>query len=212
MATGTPGRPGGDQLVVANGGIRTHPEQGRARLNISTMDPNISVLDARTGALLESARLPKTLHKLSIRHLDVREDGRVAIAMQYEGDRRDRVPLVGLYEAGGTVSLLHAPRSIERRMRHYTGSVAFDATGSILAVSCPRGNLVTFWDAGTGAYLSHIKAVDASGIARTDRDGEFLITGGNGAMWIVDSRTRTTHAFLETESELRWDNHLGCSV
>lgn len=204
--------PGGDQLVVANGGIRTHPEQGRAKLNIATMDPNLAVLDARTGSLLELARLPKNLHKLSIRHLDITRDGCVAVAMQYEGDRRDRTPLVGLYQAGGTIRLLHAPRSIERRMRHYTGSIAFDAGGSVFAVSSPRGHLATFWDAGTGAYLFHIEAVDASGIAPCGRDGEFLITGGNGAIRLVDTRMRAASVVAETDGQFRWDNHVGRCV
>lgn len=204
--------PGGDRLIVANGGILTHPETGRAKLNIPTMDPNLCILDARTGALLELVKLPKSLHKLSIRHLDINRSGHLAVAMQYEGDRRDRVPLVGLYEAGGGLSVLNAPCSIERRMRHYTGSVAFDESGSVFAVSSPRGHLVTFWNAGTCAYLSHVKAVDASGIAATGRGGEFLVAGGDGTIWMVDARMRTTPAVVETDSELRWDNHLGCSI
>ena len=70
--------------------------------------------------------------------------------MQYEGSKRDRVPLVGVH-AGGDIRLLDAPPAIERRMRHYAGSVAFDQSGRLLAVSCPRGNLITFWDARTAA-------------------------------------------------------------
>ena len=38
--------PDGRHLVVANGGIETHPDSGRAKLNLPTMRPNISFLDA----------------------------------------------------------------------------------------------------------------------------------------------------------------------
>ena len=135
--------PDGRTLAVANGGIRTHPDQPRAKLDIPAMAPNLTYLDADSGRVVEAVRLTPALHKLSIRHLDVNRNGDVAVAMQYEGDRRDRVPLVGLHRRGGALRLLHAPAPIERRLRHYTGSVAFDSSGAFLAVSSPRGHLVT---------------------------------------------------------------------
>ena len=89
---------------------------------------------------------PAALHQLGIRHAAVNARGLVAVAMQYEGSKRDRVPLVGLHE-GEELRLLEAPEEIQRRMRHYTGAIAFDLSGELLAVSSPRGNLFTFWDA-----------------------------------------------------------------
>jgi hypothetical protein len=38
------------RLVVANGGILTDPGSGRAKLNIATMRPNLSYLDATSAA------------------------------------------------------------------------------------------------------------------------------------------------------------------
>ena len=52
--------------------------------------------------------------------------------MQYEGSKSDRVPVVGLHD-GGAIRLLDAPPAIERRMRQYAGSIAFDPGGRLLA-------------------------------------------------------------------------------
>ena len=200
--------PDATMLVVANGGIRTHPHQGRAKLNIPTMAPNLAYIDAETGQLRDRHHLPRHLHKLSIRHLDVNRHGRVAVAMQYEGDRRDRVPLVGLHDAGGAIRLLHAPDAIQRRMRHYTGSVAFDARGTVLAATSPRGHVVTLWDAGTGDFLKAVEAIDASGVAPTGRDGIFLVTGGDGAIRLIQAGDAPPEARPAANSRLRWDNHV----
>jgi hypothetical protein len=138
--------PDGATLVAANGGIRTHPDTERAKLNLDSMRLSLAYLDLASGRLRDAFGLAPRLHRLSIRHLAVNRDGLVAVAVQYEGSGRDRVPLVGLHD-GGAIRLLDAPAAIERRMRQYAGSVAFDRSGRMLAVSCPRGNLITFWDA-----------------------------------------------------------------
>jgi hypothetical protein len=41
--------PDGRSLLVANGGIMTHPRSFRRKLNIPTMDPSLCVIDARNG-------------------------------------------------------------------------------------------------------------------------------------------------------------------
>ena len=55
--------PGSDTLIVANGGIQTHPDTGRAKLNIERMLPNLSYLSP-LGDVLEMVALtqPKKLH------------------------------------------------------------------------------------------------------------------------------------------------------
>ena len=118
--------PDGATLVAANGGIRTHPDNDRAMLNLDTMQPSLAYLDLASGRLQDAFGLAPDLHRLSIRHLAVNARRRWSrVAMQYEGSKRDRVPLVGVHD-GGAIRLLDAPPAIERRMRHYAGSIAFD--------------------------------------------------------------------------------------
>ena len=94
-------------------------------------------------------------------------------------------------------------------MRHYTGSVSFDATGAFLAVSSPRGHVVTLWDADAGEFRNAIEAVDASGVAPTGNEAEFLVTGGDGVLRLVDARDGATKVFPATHDALQWDNHMG---
>ena len=204
--------PGGDRIAVANGGIRTHPDLGRAKLNIPTMKPNLAVLDSRSGKLLARAVLPKELHKLSVRHIDIAEDGRIAFAMQYEGDRRHQVPLAGLLDGNLQVSYLRPPPQIETRFRHYTGSIAFDRSGQFIAVSSPRGHLATLWNARSGKLLHAVDASDASGLAPTSKAGEFLVSSGEGSLQILSSLTGKSTTIRNQDEHLGWDNHLGATL
>ncbi|MGH6898308.1 MAG: DUF1513 domain-containing protein [Geminicoccaceae bacterium] len=200
--------PDGATLAVANGGIRTHPDMDRAKLNLDTMQPSLAYLDLASGRLQDAFGLAPDLHRLSIRHLTVNRDGLVAMAMQYEGSKRDRVPLVGLHD-GGAIRLLEAPAAIERRMRHYAGSIAFDQGGRLLAVSCPRGSLITFWDAETGRLVDDVEVPDGCGVAAADAPGKFVITGGRGDVLSVEpGRGKRAPVVVAGQTATAWDNHL----
>jgi hypothetical protein len=115
--------------------------------------------------------------------------------------------LVGLH-AGGALRLLDAPPEIERRMRHYAGSVAFDQGGRLLAVSCPRGNLITFWHAEAGRLVDQIEVADGCGVAPGDAPGEFVITGGRGQVLRVTPEHDDRTPVVVAASTAAWDNHL----
>ena len=199
----------GETLVVANGGIATHPDLPRVKLNLLTMAPSLCYIDRRDGMLMQMLRFDLALHRLSIRHLAVGPDDTVAVAMQYEGPAHNRVPLVALQRGGGRLRLLQGPRAILHAMKNYCGSVCFDMGGGTIAVSAPRGGLMTFWDVGSGRYLSYARVSDGCGVAPGLRPGEFLASSGQGGVVIIDaqsgaSRPLAVHG-LETA---RWDNHL----
>jgi uncharacterized protein len=198
--------PDGGTLAVANGGIRTHPDNDRAILNLDAMQPSLAYLDLASGRLQDAFGLASRLHQLSIRHLTVNADGLVAMAMQYEGSKRDRVPLVGIHD-GGEIRLLEAPPGIEHRMRHYAGSVAFDRSGRLLAVSCPRGNPITFWDAPTGRLIDQAEFADGCGVAPAAAPGAFVITGGHGDVVTIKAG-QGGRAPINVPGQIAWDNHL----
>ncbi|MEM9441998.1 MAG: DUF1513 domain-containing protein [Pseudomonadota bacterium] len=200
--------PDGKTLAVANGGIRTHPDQGRAKLNLDDMTPSLVFADTADGRCLDQAVLSDSQHQLSIRHLAMLNGDRIAIAMQYEGSKADQVPLVGIHEGSG-IQMLQASSDIQRRMRHYGGSVAVDRSGEIIAVSAPRGNLVTFWDGRKRRYLSSTELADGCGVAPTDKPGEFLLTGGEGDIRLVQARdNKISTVDVDDLAAARWDNHL----
>ncbi len=194
--------PDGETLAIANGGILTLPELGRTKLNLDTMSPSLSFINRQNGHLLAEHRLAADEHKLSIRHLSAGPSG-IALALQYEGPKTDAMPLLALFN-GQTLQLVETPAFEARAMRNYAGSVAHDPSGKIVALTHPRGNLITFWDATTGAALGHQTIADVCGVAPGDHPGEFLLTGGRLAMQSSISSLAPSSSFADTQ----WDNHL----
>ena len=170
----------GKYLVIANGGIRTHPSTGREKLNIATMEPSLAIINRITGSLLTKFTLKNARQqKLSIRHVVVGMNGMFCAVMQDQAPDRKNMPLVAFCRSNVSHLFLGAaPRHIQMRMRGYTGSVALDCGGVFAGVTAPHGNLVTIWDLRTGSYISHTNFSDVCGISSTHTEGEFVMTSG----------------------------------
>lgn len=192
--------PNSDVLVVANGGILTHPDHGRDKLNLDVMRPNLTYLEPLTG-LLEQVELEDTLHQNSIRHLDIHTDGTVAFAMQWQGDMLDTVPLLGLHFRGQKPQLLEAPMGQQMGLNGYAGSVSYNQTGDTLAITSPRGGQVHFYGAG-GDFINSWKRRDVCGL-RAMGNG-FLASDGNGALHRITPAGGTSL----TVAARAWDNHI----
>ena len=194
-------------LIVANGGIRTHPDRGREKLNIESMQPSLVYIDSKNGHLLEQHMLDTDYHKASIRHMDINVSGQLAIGMQYEGEPFHRVPLLAMHRQGEALQSLWAPEPQQGQMAQYVGSVRFDESGRYFAASCPRGNLITFWDAQSGEMLDSVRSRDGCGVCATN-DG-FVFTAGTGR---ITGYNLTAGSQVELDGEifnkLFWDNHL----
>ena len=200
--------PDGRTLVVANGGILTHPDTGREKLNLDTMAPSVVVLDASDGVLIDRIAMPADLHRLSTRHLAVGGDGTIAVVMQYEGPETDLPPLIGLIDEPGRMRLVSAPEPIQLRMANYCGSVAFDSERRIFGVSSPRGGLFTFWDL-DGTLLASVPVLDGCGIAADGRAGGFVLSSGLGGLWRFHVPSQALHQLAAVrEPVAQWDNHL----
>ncbi len=194
---------GGRIMVVANGGIETHPDTGRAELNIPEMQPSLNYVDVETGDLLEEHKLAPELHQLSIRHLAIGPDNAVAFACQYRGPEEDVPPLVGFHRRGEQPLIVPAPEETQRGMRNYVGSVDIDSSGSIVAASSPRGGLITYWDVASHRYLGVCDLADGCGLAPTHHSATFLLTSGAG--WLA---TGEPHGTVERPaSDSIWDHH-----
>jgi hypothetical protein len=198
--------PDGRTLAVANGGILTLPETGRAMLNIDSMQPSLNLIEAATGRLLDEQRLAPELHQLSIRHLAHAPGGLIAAGMQWEGPPAQPVPLVAVARGAG-LEPLPAPAEMLATMAAYIGSVAFDRTGAVIGASCPRGSRIAFWRAADGAFLRTIELADASAIGPAPTAGRFLIASGLGLVLELDPLTGAT-APLGERAPVAYDNHL----
>ena len=196
----------GTRLAVANGGIRTHPDTGRAKLNLDTMSSSLAVLDTADGRLVRLASFGERLRRLSIRHLDVWRDTRIVVAMQNEGSRRHRVPLVA-YEKDARLVPVHAPAETGRRMRQYAGSVSFDASGRYVAASHPHEGIVSLWATRPAGLMAVAELADTCGIAGCSGAGAFIATGAGGRIARIDARSGES-TVLAGSGGSHWDNHL----
>lgn len=197
--------PDGKTLVVAVGGIQTHPDTGRVTLNLDRMDPSLAYLDAGSGTLLDQVRQPGELHWNSMRHLAVGPSGRVLCVQQWEGPTTVLPPLVAVHDRGQPLRLLTAPPEVHGRMRNYCGSAALSGDGRVAAISAPRGGLVTFWDMEALAFLTGLDVPDGCGVAPAASGDGFLLSSGIGGAWKADGAEMTA---IPLPPDRRWDNHL----
>lgn len=198
-----------DLIVVAHGGIRTHPDTGRAKLNLPDMSPTVSVLDARDGTLVQDARLPETFRSLSLRHLAIRPDGLMVIAGQWEGPESETPPLLAVGRPGTGLRPVAAPEPIAFRMMNYCGSVAFDSTGDMFAVTAPRGDIATFWRADpVPVFAGSLQMADVCGVAADGSPGGFYLSAGTGMLVRHNVTRDDTLTILPADRNRRWDNHL----
>lgn len=191
--------PDGETLVVANGGIETHPDSGRMKLNLPVMEPSLCYFSLN-GALRERVELPPDLHLNSIRHLDLRADGMVAVAMQWQGDGGQRPAVLATHRRGGPLRLLG--QDVARALNGYGGSVAFSGDGTRVGVSSPRGGTVQIFEADSGSLAASATLEDVCGLSASGAG--FIASTGLGDMVMLGNDGPTSR----TMARVRWDNHM----
>lgn len=195
----------GSKLIVANGGILTHPRSYREKLNIPTMDPSLCVLDAATGTCLEQWRLPD--HLLSIRHLALMKDGAVAVGLQYEGAPEAAPSVAALYRPTSGLELLAIPDAARAHMHGYVASIAVSDAADAIAAACPYGKGLACWSASTGTFIDFIDAAETYGVSRL-ADGSLIASQRDGTVFaLANGRSRSRFVTLDRESPIRWDDH-----
>ncbi len=189
----------GRTLAIANGGIETHPDFGKAKLNLATMQPSYVLIDRLSGDLLEKHQLSPDLNRLSIRHMDADRSGTIWFSCQYEGATADRPPLVGRAPRGKDLELLEMPEKALNSLHNYIGAMAANREAGTMAVSSPSGNSYVVFDTASGKVVSATDMTEVCGIA-PDRDG-FIASSGAGAI-APSGRTAIS------EPDYVWDNHM----
>ena len=202
--------PDGMTLVIANGGIQTHPDSGRAKLNIPDMKPSLVFLNVRNGSVISKIALPSELHKNSIRHLDAGPDGTVLFGMQYQGNPSDAPPLVGMIGRDGKSLLFDAPEPLAPELKGYCADVAIDPSGRFGASTFPRGNRIAIWSLPDGKLVSVNSVHDSAGIAAGPHPGNFQFSTGFGKILSHSAKPSTPTVASRTQrfAGLAFDNHM----
>jgi hypothetical protein len=194
--------PDGNTLVVANGGIETHPEQPRRKLNLAEMQPNLAYLDIVSGKILSSYAPPD--NQLSIRHLIVSPSGSVYAGAQYQARKSTIQPLVFAHNGEDSLQAFTAPQTQWLRMQQYTSSLL--VMDNLLCVSCPRGSHLSFWDTTTLSFIDQQPFSDVSGLAYSD--GRILASSGEGLIKTLDHTQPITGPAKMGTLALKFDNHM----
>ncbi|RYE07473.1 MAG: DUF1513 domain-containing protein [Hyphomicrobiales bacterium] len=193
--------PDGVTFAVANGGIETHPDYGRAELNLDTMAPSLCFVDRRDGSLIGQLKLSDDLHQLSIRHMAVDARNRVWFGCQFRGEAARHPQLVGYATLDGEIRLIELPDGTLRDLRNYVGSLAASADGGMIAVSSPEGDTILAIDAEAAKPAAFQLLKSGCGIA-PDRTG-FVASSGQGETLGLAGSNATPQSF-----DFGFDNHL----
>ena len=194
-------------LVVANGGIQTHPDSGRDKLNLDSMQPSLVEIEWPSGRLLRRQR-PQSLHT-SVRHIDVSGDDWIAIGMQQEQYRETDLPLLAVTRPTSDVLTPSIPDADLRSMNQYVASVCIDRRSSNAVATCPRGHRLVFWNIRSGQFVGSFRLVDAAGVCVDEWAREFVVSTGRGFIHRFDTDTfEHRHEKRVRVPGLRWDNHL----
>ncbi|MEN3150451.1 DUF1513 domain-containing protein [Neorhizobium sp. IRAMC:178] len=183
----------GKLLVIANGGIETHPDFGRTKLNVDRMEPSLVLLDAKTGVLIQRHRLPASLKQLSTRHLDMAENGRIWFACQWEGARNALPPLAGWFSRGEDLSFVSLPEETTVRLGNYIGAIAVNRHDGVVGLTSPIGGAAVTLDAKTGAVAKEETVREAAGVASAAHG--IAVSSYDGQ-------------FNDTRSAVAWDQHI----
>lgn len=192
--------PDGDTLAIANGGIIAALDDDRSKLNLDTMAPNLTYATT-DGTVSEQVVLTENLHQNSIRHLAVASDGTVAFAMQWEGDPATLPPLLGLHKQGGSVVLSALSQHLAFGLKNYAASVAFDASGDRVAITCPKGGRMVHFDREARDPV-FIERRDICGLSSAENG--FFTTDGMGGVLTAQGNLLTPLS----AHKIAWDNHL----
>lgn len=181
------------QLLLANGGVPSLPETGRARRPGQAVDSSLVLMAADSGARLGQWRLSDP--ELSLRHLSRHANGVVGIALQAQyADPAAHASAPVFARWDGQDLQLH---EAAQPLAGYGGSVC--ATPQGFSVSVPRANGVAHWDL-QGQWQGLSPLVEACPLALT---AEGLWAGGRERIWQAGGGGRAVQA---APGKI-WDNH-----
>ncbi len=200
---------GGKTLVVANGGIETHPDFERRKLNLSSMASSLAYIDLASATVQERVEPPH--HQLSLRHLTVTPDDRVIVGAQYQGPAGDDQALMFAHASGGElIPLSGQPLTAQRALNQYIASVICCGGGQFVLGTAPRGGKVSIWDVHRQSWIADIDLHDVAGGALTAQLTTVLLTSGSGAIYAMEIG-RWQARLVHRQPRLHWDNHLAAS-
>ena len=206
------------QIVIANGGIKTHPATGRKKLNIESMQSSLVHIDPITGEMLGKTQLANELRFNSIRHLALDSLGNVYISLQNQKPNKQECLLAIFNSDTKSIVPCEIPITVSGKLNNYLGDICLDQSEQYFMATSPRGDQALIYDS-SGQFLDAVTISDVCGVAKNVNNREFTVTSGSGLIFQLtfDEELKRLSKFeftkpkftsLETINRLSWDNHL----
>ena len=199
-------------LVVANGGIKTHPATGRKKLNIATMQSSLAFIDLLTGGLFKRFQLPPDYQFNSIRHLAIDRNNNIYLALQNQSPEHKQC-LIAIYRTGSNcIEPCSLPATINQQLNHYIGDICLDKSEKYFLATSPKGNTAVLFT-NEGQFIDSIQIDDVCGVEPSQKNNSFLVSTGKGRVCqlTVNPNSRKVEfkeLFKPNDQEIAWDNHI----
>lgn len=199
----------GVTLIVANGGIETHPESGRKKHNVASMKPSVSFIDRKTGSLMSNVELAPEYSTNSIRHMAVSSNGSVYVALQQQSANVRSCLLASVPVQTKSLTKIPLPVEYEQLLAGYVGDICLDSSEQYLAFSSPYGNCVVILDLSSSDFKV-TKIDDVCGLTSGGGVGEFVASSGDGNLYLIAAGMPGANISVQKiqSHTVSWDNHI----
>lgn len=193
--------PDGQTLVIGLGGILTHPDYDRIKLNLDTMEPALVLMDRNSGEI--RGRFRPDHHWQSTRHVDVAPTGRVYVAYQYQGPLYETPPLLARLEEG-KLREYRFDADTQASLANYIASVIAHPENDLVAAASPVGGTAIVFEGQSGKLRAKAEITDCAGVQAL-AGGDFLISSGQGKLVRLGADKPPQEL---AQLPVYWDHHL----
>jgi len=193
--------PDGETLVIGLGGILTHPDYDRIKLNLDTMKPALVLMNRHTGTIV--GRFSPAHHQQSARHVNVGPDGRVYVAYQYQGPLYEAPALIARLD-GGKLREIRFDDETQESLANYIASVIVHPENNLVAAASPVGGTAVVFNGVTGELLARASIPDCAGLQAL-AGGDFLVSSGRGELVRLGPNDQPQRI---ATLPVQWDHHL----
>jgi len=193
--------PDGETLVIGLGGILTHPDYDRMKLNLDTMEPAVLLMNRHSGRII--GRFRPAHHQQSTRHVSVSANGRVYVAYQYQGPLYEAPPLLARLEEG-KLREFRFDENTRRALANYIASVVAHPENDLVAAASPVGGAAIVFRGSTGELVNRASIPDCAGVQAL-AGGDFLISSGRGKLVRLGAANPAREI---ADLPVYWDHHL----
>jgi hypothetical protein len=172
---------GGKTLVITNGGGRIEDSRGL---------PSVTFVEAASTKLLEKLTFPTP--RINAGHLALSRRGDlVAASAPREGLPKTSPGGLTMRTVGGAFVTMTEPSAVVSRMIGESLSLCIDDSRSVVGVTNPDGNIVTFWDLDDKRLVKTLDLPAPRGFTRTLDEEYLVLSYGAGTVTLISPETLT---------------------